>query len=204
MTTKQRCFISLSFLGLFIVTMAGLSFATFLYSKTGEKINTITTGTIAMEYLESSNIITISNALPTTDATGKVRLKEGDYFDFTVTTSIAGLVNLNWEIACEDMDDSTFSGTNIKYYLTKLEGETEIEMMSPRTYQEENSNNSLTGRPSNMMSLLKGTTTTNGIVSTTYRLRLYVDESYNPQGDGGSLLYKTRVSLYGKVGEESN
>ena len=38
----------------------------------GKKLNTITTGAITMEYEESTNTISMTGALPTTDATGKL------------------------------------------------------------------------------------------------------------------------------------
>ena len=41
-----------------------------------------------MTYTEDDNIISMSGALPTTDATGKVRLTEGEYFDFTISSEI--------------------------------------------------------------------------------------------------------------------
>ena len=34
----------------------------------------------------------------------------------------------------------------------------------------------------------------------TYRLRMYVDESYNPQGDGGNLSFSVKINVYGKDG----
>ncbi len=37
--------------------------------------------------------------------------------------------------------------------------------------------------------------------TTKYRLRMYVDESYNPQGDGGGLSFSVKINAYGKVKE---
>ena len=51
-----------------------------------------------------------------------------------------------------------------------------------------------------MMSLAKGTTSTS--FSTKYRLRMYVDESYNPQGDGGNLAFSLKINAYGKTGDK--
>ena len=51
-----------------------------------------------------------------------------------------------------------------------------------------------------MMSLSKGTTSTS--FSTKYRLRMYVDESYNPQGDGGNLAFSIKINAYGKTGDK--
>ena len=57
-----------------LIAVIGISYAAFNYSGIGQKLNTITTGAISMEYVESSNVISINNALPTTDTTGKKRL----------------------------------------------------------------------------------------------------------------------------------
>ena len=60
-----------------------------------------------MTYEESSNIISMRGVLPTTDATGKVRLNEGEYFDFTVSSTLTGNSEINWEIAAEDFSNVT-------------------------------------------------------------------------------------------------
>ena len=62
-----------------LLAIIGVSYAAFNYSKTGTKLNSITTGSITMSYTESDSIISIDKALPTRDETGKVRLKEGEY-----------------------------------------------------------------------------------------------------------------------------
>ena len=61
---------------LMILAIIGVSYAAFSYSREGTKVNSITTGSITMTYTESDNVINIGNALPTTDETGMVRLKE--------------------------------------------------------------------------------------------------------------------------------
>ena len=46
------------------------------------------------------------------------------------------------------------------------------------------------------------TSSMNSSESTNYRLRMYVDESYNPQGDGGGLTFSVKINVYGKGGEK--
>ena len=153
-----------------------------------------------MSYMESDNVISMNWALPATDTTGKKRLTEGEYFDFTVSSNVKGNTNVNWEIAAEDVTGSTakkIDGKYIKLYLTKINSDgTEEEVMAPKTYKTKSANN-YTGRPSGMMSLALGTT--NEAFNNKYRLRMYVDESYNPQGDGGDLSFSVKVNVYGKV-----
>ena len=52
---------------LMIIALIGVSYAAFSYSKTGTKLNSITTGSITMTYEETDNTISLSGALPTTD-----------------------------------------------------------------------------------------------------------------------------------------
>ena len=186
---------------LLIVTIVGVSYAAFTFGKTGRNLNTMTTGIMQMSYEESSNVIKMTGALPTTDTTGKVRLNEGEYFDFTVSSTIQGEAEINWEIAAEDFSSNTFDGKNVKLYLTSLDGNNnETEVMAPKVFTKKTTENKKTGRPANMMSLATGTMSAS--TSTKYRLRMYVDEKYNPQGDGGGKKFAVRINVYGKVYEE--
>ena len=185
-----------------LITVIGISYAAFNYSGAGQKLNTITTGAISMNYIESSNVISMSNALPTTDTTGKKRLNTGEYFDFTVKSSIKGNTDINYEIAAKEESGNTFSGKNIKFYLTKVNSDgTEIEAMPPKTYSEDPTSNVYTGRPADMMSLFIGNLNQQGDTEIKYRLRLWVDESYNPQNDNGGLIYKVKVNVYGQTSD---
>ena len=184
-----------------VIAIIGVSYAAFSFSGLGQKENKITTGDISMTYTESDNTMSISNALPTTDKTGMVRLKEGEYFDFTVSSEISGNVNINYEISAKEVGDGTIDGSNIKLYLTRLTGDgTEEALMVPETYNEETSENTYTGRPANEMSLY--TSSMNSSESNNYRLRMYVTEEYNPQGDGGGLTFTVQVNVYGKAGDK--
>ena len=197
---KKEKIIVISLIIILIVIMVGVTYAVFSYSKIGERINSITTGAISMEYTESDNIISMNKALPTTDATGKVRLTDGEYFDFTVKGVAGGNSSINYEIGAEEVGEGTIDGSNIKLYLTEIGNDgVETEVMSPKVYSEEVEENTYTGRPSGVMSLTTGTKT--GEFTTKYRLRMYVTKEYNPQGDGGGLTFSIKVNVYGKEGE---
>ena len=199
MKRRKKEYISILAVLVLIITIVGISYAAFTYTRTGKTLNTITTGAISMSYEECSNVISTDKALPTTDATGKKQLKAGEYFDFTVAGNIVGGETINWEIAAEDVTSSTkkIDGSHIKLYLTSINSSgVETEVMAPTTYKSLTEANNDTGRPANQMSLATGTTDTS--FSTKYRLRMYVDESYNPQGDGGDLSFSVKVNVYGK------
>ena len=92
------------------------------------------------------------------------------------------------------------AGKNIKLYLTKLDSAgAETQVMAPKVYRASTSANTKTGRPSGVMSLATGTMSASE--TTNYRLRMYVDEYYNPQGDGGGLSFSVKINAYGKVKE---
>ena len=198
---KKENIIIIVVLVVMILAIVGVSYAAFSYGKTGSKVNSITTGSITMTYEETDNTISLSGALPTTDKTGMVRLNPGEYFDFSVSSEITGDVNINYEISAKKEDGNTIDGRYIKLYLTRLTDDGEEEaLMVPETYNEESSANDYTGRPVNEMSLY--TSSMNSSESNNYRLRMYVDESYNPQGDGGGLTFSVRINVYGKAGDK--
>ena len=203
MNNKKQLLLSIGLVLILVLMIVGISYAAFKFVGLGTKPNTITTGAITMKYTESTNVINMTGALPTTDKTGKVRLTEGEYFDFTLEGTIKGTENINWEIAAEDVTTSSkkIDGKYIKLYLTSLDDSgNEKEVMAPAVYSTDTTENTYTGRPANMMSLAKGTTSTS--FSTKYRLRMYVDESYNPQGDGGNLAFSIKINAYGKTGDK--
>ena len=203
MDKKRQLLLSIGLVLILVLMIVGISYAAFKFVGEGKKPNTITTGAITMEYTESTNTISMTGALPTTDATGKVRLTKGEYFDFTIKSSIQGNTNINWEIAAEDITSSSakkMAGKNIKLYLTKLNGDKEEEVMAPKVYNADTTANTYTGRPSGVMSLATGTMSTSE--TTNYRLRMYVDEDYNPQGDGGGLSFSVKINAYGKTGKK--
>ena len=197
---KKENIVMIVLIAVMLLAIIGVSYAAFNYSKTGTKLNSITTGSITMSYTESDSIISIDKALPTRDETGKVRLKEGEYFDFTVSSEIVGDININYEISAKDVTTSNrkIDGSNIKLYLTRLTDNGEEELMSPETYNEEINANSYTGRPAGEMSLY--TSSMSSSERNRYRLRMWVDEKYNPQDDGGNLSFSVKINVYGKDG----
>ena len=197
---KKENIIIILMLVVMILAIIGVSWAAFNFSKQGNTPNKITTGSITMTYTESDNTISLSNALPTTDKTGTTRLKDGEYFDFNVSSEITGEVNINYEISAKEVGDGTIDGSNIKLYLTELVDGEEQSLMSPEVYNEETSENTYTGRPVNEMSLY--TSSMNASEEHHYRLRMYVTEEYNPQGDGGGLTFTVQVNVYGKAGDK--
>lgn len=208
---KKEKILAGSLLLLLICLFLGISYAAFKFTGSGTKVNTITTGSISMSFAESDNIISIDKALPTTDNTGAKSIANGDYFEFSVITNITGNSYINYEISLDKIDEqSTLENEYVKVYLTRLNSDGTESIIMPDivndihgisnvpTYQEELDANSITGRPAGEMSLYKTTASTSGELITKYRLRIFVAENYNPQGDGGDLTFNARVNVYGK------
>ncbi len=208
---KKENIVIIVILVVMLIAIIGVSYAAFNFSQAGSVPNKITTGYITMSYTESDNTINLGNALPTTDNTGVRRLKDGEYFDFEVTTDIKGNSYVNYEISAKEVGEGTIDGSNIKLYLsivnedgTETSATKGVKVYSSSvvgtvpTYKEEVMANSITGRPAGEMSLLTGTASSQGEVTTKYRLRMYVAEEYNPQGDGGGLSFAVKVNVYGK------
>ena len=200
MNNKKQLILSIGLVLVLVLMIVGISYAAFQFTGPGSKVNSITTGAITMEYTESNNVINITGALPTTDKTGMIRLNDGEYFDFTVKSNITGTANINWEISAKKLDGNTIDGKYVKLYLTKLINNQEESLTAPLTYFEDTEANSYTGRPSNEMSLYTGNMTSSE--EGTYRLRMYIDEDYNPQGDGGNLTFGVKVNVYGQIGNK--
>ena len=196
MSKNRKSYLVIILVTVLLLVVIGISYAAFSYTGIGQKLNTITTGAISMEYVENTNVISMNNALPTTDSTGKKLSASGEYFDFTVKSSIAGNTDINYEIAANEENGNTFDGKNVKFYLTKVNSDgSEEEAMPPKTYSEDPTGNVYTGRPSDMMSLFVGNLNQQGDTEIKYRLRLWIDESYNPQNDNGGLIYKVKIRI---------
>ena len=74
-----------------VISVISLSFATLQQAEKDDGSNSFSTGNISMNYTESINGISIINAMPTTDAVGKQLKGKGEYFDFTINSTIVGL-----------------------------------------------------------------------------------------------------------------
>ena len=189
----------LSILGVVILVVAvvGLSFAAFSYSKTGEKVNTITTGTITMSYSEDTNGINLSNALPMSDNQGKALSGSNNVFDFTVTATINGSGNttINYDVTATKESDSTLDDSAVKVYLTSIDNSADTQVLAPTKVSAltKTGSSEASGAPNGQYKLTTGTFTST--TTRKYRLRMWVAEDYSSLSTSGT--YKLRVNVYG-------
>ena len=189
----------LSILGVVILVVAvvGLSFAAFSYSKTGEKVNTITTGTITMSYSEDTNGINLSNALPMSDNQGKALSGSNNVFDFTVTATINGSGNttINYDVTATKESGSTLDDSAVKVYLTSIDNSADTQVLAPTKVSAltKTGSSEASGAPNGQYKLTTGTFTST--TTRKYRLRMWVAEDYSSLSTSGT--YKLRVNVYG-------
>lgn len=104
--SSKQVLLSVLGIAVLVVAVVGVSFAFFTYSKSGEKNNTLTTGSIFFNFIEG-NAINLTNQFPIDDKSGKALTADGNgVLDFSV----------------KGYDGS---GTGIDYTITAVEGEAE-------------------------------------------------------------------------------
>ena len=132
---KKKIFLPIVAVILLLIAIIGVTYAIFLYTREGEQENVINTGTITMSYNESdTNVITIYNAMPTSDEVGMIQT---DYFDFNLSSTIAGTATINYEIWSKSISvDNELPHTDVKVYLEKLNGGIYEEVVEPILYNE--------------------------------------------------------------------
>ena len=197
--SSKQILISILGVAILIVAVVGISFAAFTYARTGTTTNTITTGTITMSYTEGTNGITLTDALPITDDAGKALSAEGQYFDFTVNAKIVGkgTTKIDYVITATEVTNS-LPNTGVKVYLTSNTDQTvELAPAIVSTLPLTESGNSA-GAPAGERILKSGSisTTDNSVdETTTYRLRMWVDQAY--QAPSTQQVYSIKVNVYG-------
>ena len=153
--------------------------------------NTIQSGQVKMSYSES-NEIGMNNALPIKDSEGKVLT---NYFDFKVLSYIKTRANddtqrkLNYNIVLEPLTvDNPLSDSEIKVYLTKVEGSTETVVVEPTTIDK--LNQYVLKSQEEIFSNNKAE------VITSYRLRAWIDASVDTNKfNEKKYSYKFRVNI---------
>ncbi len=196
--SSKQILLSVLGVAILVVAVVGVSFAAFSYSKAGEKVNSITTGTITMSYSEPENGINITDALPMTDTAGKALTGAGNTFDFSVATTITGTTTINYAVTAVKDAASTLPDTAVKVYLTSASDAT-VELAPTKiSALTKTAANEASGAPASQFVLKKGTLTAS--VTTSYKLRMWVADDYAGAGGNAGITsqtYKLRVNVYG-------
>ena len=173
--TENKKTLLFSILGviLLLVVVIGVSYAMYTFSANGTKENVISTGTVSITYSESSTI-TLTNAYPSTDATGSA--VTGHDLVFTVNAAITGSSTISYEVGLANMThNGNLTEDYVKFNLKKGEtyligtASTGVTIGSVKT----NAGTLLT------QYRLDGGTLSTADTSATYTLRAWISEDYN-------------------------
>lgn len=179
-----------------IFSVIGVSYAAIFYSKTGEKVNTVSTGTMMMSYSENTNGISLTNAYPMTDEVGMALNQDRQYFDFTVSATTGGQSIINYMITATKEADSTLPDNAIKVYLTNTDGSRETQILAPTKVSDLSiTSNSSGDAPSGQFILFASDFRESD--TRNYRLRMWVSNDYVLPD--AAMTYKLRVNVYGNV-----
>ena len=179
-----------------ILAVIGVSYAAIFYSKTGEKVNRVTTGTITMSYSENTNGINLTDAIPMTDEVGKSLNDENQYFDFTVSATMGGNVIINYIITAVKDDGSTLPDSAVKVYLTNINSGNETQVLAPTKLSDlQVTSLNKEGAPDGQFVLYNGNF--NKTEARNYHLRMWVASDYVLPNI--SQTYKLRINVYGNV-----
>ena len=191
---SKQVLLSVLGVAILVVAVVGVSFAAFSYSKTGEQVNTITTGTITMSYSEDTNGINLIDALPMTDEQGKALAGENNVFEFTVGATITGTTTINYAVTATKESGSSLDDTAVKVYLTDITSGGDTEVLAPTKVSAlQKTTSDVSGASNDQYKLTSGTFNTT--TTKKYRLRMWVADDYSSLGTSGT--YKLRVNVYG-------
>lgn len=191
--TSKKILLSIILITILVISVISLSFATFQKDNLNDDSNSISTGNISMNYTEDTNGISITNAMPISDEVGKSLKGVGEYFDFTINSTIVNNSKLTYQIAAVKDSKSTVPDSDIKLYLEQQKSGTYESVLDPVSFTPIKEISDI-GAPKGSMILR--TVDKNSSGSDNYRLRMWISDKASPsQG----LTYTIKVNVYGKA-----
>ena len=184
---------------LLLLVIVGISYAIFAVTNLSNE-NMINLGQISMSYTEPENALVLENALPMGDAEG---IAQSNYFEFKVMTHATtdaddsnGLTipyEINLVEIAVDADKQVLTKDQIKVYLTKVVSGSEEVVVGPILLSNltESSTSDL-----NIYQARDVHRNAGSEITTTYRLRAWIDENVNSSLFGSEIYqYKFRVNI---------
>ncbi len=164
----------------FVLIISGLTYAVFSYTSNAND-NTVKSGQVTMTYIEQSNSYVLDKALPKFDSEA---VNDPNYFEFTVTSSaktnatdsLGIQIPYEINISSKPVEEGKqqLQEENIKVYLTKVEDGKEVAVTPPIKISE--LGNSLYRENATKLAYkLNLHKNGNETISTTYRLRAWID-----------------------------
>lgn len=117
-TKRKEVYISILAILILLIAVFGISYAVWQQTLPGTRDNSVSTGYISFSYTESNtNVISIENAVPTSDDSGKKLVGNKNMFDFSISARYAGVPSIRYEIYTEPLVQS-LDEKYVKVYLT--------------------------------------------------------------------------------------
>ena len=182
---------------LIIIAVIGVTYAAIFYSKIGEEVNNLSTGTLVMSYSENNNGIYLTNASPMSDEVGMSLTDENLYFDFTINATMSGNANVNYIISASKDSSSTLDDSAVKVYLTNLNGDNESQVLEPTKVSSLNTTNNISYAPNNQYVILESNFRNSE--SRNYRLRMWLSDDYSLSNTVET--YMLRINVYANMSD---
>ncbi len=211
--SSKQILLSVLGVAILVVAVVGVSFAAFTYAGVGKKENTITTGTITMNYTEGQKGISITNAMPVSDDVGKTitaedpksgSITEGGagVFDFNVNATINGSVTINYDIMAVKKVESTLEDQYAKLYLEKADASTyadSAQITAPKAFNALPAESTATTDAGKALTGAKVLHSDKFTATAThyYRLKMWVDQSY--EVGNTAKTFTVTVNVYGQA-----
>ena len=200
MKKKKIIILSIAIIGLLLIA-TGVTYAFLNINFEGTKVNSLYVPSISLTYSESGNALTIDTRV-NNDNEGKAL----PYFEFSVSGESEVDYPLDYYIYLTE-EESSLTKDKIKFYLTKVENNSEIQVLEPTL----GSNLKSYGTNENDLFLYKASfdfTKENNTFSDTYRLRGWISHDAKIEVDPDvnsnngtqditveSLSYKFKVNI---------
>ncbi len=227
-STTNKVIAMILAIAILVVAVIGITYAAFTYTKGGTKENTITTGTVTMDYKEGDKAIKITDAYPISDAIGEAFTDTalGSDLAGTIADGYAGVFDFNVSatmtsgsiaydiLGTKQVQEKDLDSSAVKVYLQKAsdEGMTEPTVaLSSTLYSDLKDANAEAGGATTDAGKATGTaskvlysSTFNTSETHYYRLKMWVDEDYgNTDAEGESFseakTFALKVDVYGQA-----
>ncbi len=201
---SKKVLLSVLGVAILIVAVVGISFAALNYDKVGGT-NSITTGTVSMSFSEVTKGILLEDALPISDTKGKELSADGQFFDFSVSTTTDGALDVDYEInvtpatITETTTTGKLTDSQVKVYLEKKNAEGNYEqLVAPVKADTLAASTVRTG--SQVLQTVTSKHTGAGTITDEYRLRIWVAEDVNVESiNDKKYEYRITVNVDGKA-----
>ena len=191
---KRVSFFLILLLLLFITALLGTAYSLFIYAGEGAKNNTFSTSSINFSFDETTNGISLKNAVPIIDEVGK-KLQSDDndvgYFDFNVSyNSFSFARNVSYEIYITPSENNSLDGKYVKVYLTDQNDQPLLGDVV-KTFEELDSAKTIND---GSKQIYYDSFTKTGVKK--FRLRMWVSEDYPIDKESRSFKLKVNVNAF--------